>query len=173
MWPTGRRVSSGAGPGGSWTTGGGGQIAPLSGARRVGPQPDVSRRCRPLRRRAGFLPSHHVADEDQHPEPAWVPHLRHRTAGSAAGAHAGSPARPGESAWSASTRSLRDARGLPRPDGVFFQIIHGVLAHKDQLYHKRLADAFANERGLDSIRFVAASLSRWAFVDAFLLADTI
>ena len=32
------------------------------------------------------------------------------------------------------------------------QIIHGVLAHKDQLYHKRLADALANERGMDSFR---------------------
>ncbi|KAK4053669.1 hypothetical protein OIV83_001325 [Microbotryomycetes sp. JL201] len=31
-------------------------------------------------------------------------------------------------------------------------IIHGVLAHKDQIYHKRLANALA-DRGLDSFRY--------------------
>ncbi|KAK4048732.1 hypothetical protein OIO90_005725 [Microbotryomycetes sp. JL221] len=33
------------------------------------------------------------------------------------------------------------------------QIIHGVLAHKDQIYHKRLAKTLAEERSLDSFRY--------------------
>ncbi|KAL8280985.1 hypothetical protein RQP46_006664 [Phenoliferia psychrophenolica] len=32
-------------------------------------------------------------------------------------------------------------------------IVHGVLAHKDQLYHKRLANELATERGMDSFRY--------------------
>lgn len=33
------------------------------------------------------------------------------------------------------------------------QIIHGVLAHKDQVYHKKLANRLAEERGWDSFRY--------------------
>ncbi|ORY78426.1 Alpha/Beta hydrolase protein [Leucosporidium creatinivorum] len=32
-------------------------------------------------------------------------------------------------------------------------IIHGVLAHKDQVYHKKLANRLAEERGWDSFRY--------------------
>ncbi|KAM0755544.1 alpha/beta-hydrolase [Meredithblackwellia eburnea MCA 4105] len=32
-------------------------------------------------------------------------------------------------------------------------IIHGILAHKNQIYHKRLADALVNERHLPSFRY--------------------
>ncbi|SGY40497.1 BQ5605_C003g02386 [Microbotryum silenes-dioicae] len=32
-------------------------------------------------------------------------------------------------------------------------ILHGVMAHKDQVYHKLLADRLASERGLDSFRY--------------------
>jgi predicted membrane GTPase involved in stress response len=33
------------------------------------------------------------------------------------------------------------------------QILHGVLAHKDQVYHKKLANRLAEERGWDSFRY--------------------
>lgn len=31
--------------------------------------------------------------------------------------------------------------------------MHGVLAHKDQVYHKKLANRLAEERGFDSFRY--------------------
>lgn len=33
------------------------------------------------------------------------------------------------------------------------QILHGILAHKNQSYHPLLAERLANERGLDSFRY--------------------
>ncbi|KAL8277665.1 hypothetical protein RQP46_009938 [Phenoliferia psychrophenolica] len=49
---------------------------------------------------------------------------------------------------------LQQARPLERTQGrPIALIIHGVLAHKDQLYHKRLAEAFVKERGMDSLRY--------------------
>ncbi|KAL8277657.1 hypothetical protein RQP46_009930 [Phenoliferia psychrophenolica] len=49
---------------------------------------------------------------------------------------------------------LQQARPLERTQGrPIALIIHGVLAHKDQLYHKRLAEAFVKERGMDSMRY--------------------
>lgn len=32
------------------------------------------------------------------------------------------------------------------------QVLHGVLAHKNQIYHKALCNRLAEERGLDSFR---------------------